>query len=194
MDTLVLNADLSAFSLLPLSIINYREAIKLIYLGKVQALEEYEHWIVHSQKMSMHVPAIVVTKKYFNKTNSVRFTKGNVALRDDYRCQYCGDKFILDELTLDHYIPKSMGGKKSFENCVISCGPCNWSRGHDISIKPMSVPRKPTYFELVKKRKQYPIFLKHKSWNKYLQWPERLLLDRPTSQLTIFDSSLIQKN
>jgi 5-methylcytosine-specific restriction endonuclease McrA len=54
-----------------------------------------------------------------------KLTKKNFYLRDHYRCQYCGHKFVAVELTLDHVFPKSRGGKATWENLVTACIACN---------------------------------------------------------------------
>lgn len=52
-------------------------------------------------------------------------TRRNICLRDGNRCQYCGKHFVTGDLTLDHVIPRSQGGKNTWDNLVASCGPCN---------------------------------------------------------------------
>lgn len=182
MDTLLLNSDGSVFSLIPLSVLPWQEAIRLVYLDKVSVIENYDKWQVHSQKQSISVPAIVMTKKYCSKAMSIRYTRQNLLYRDNFQCQYCGKVFDYKnakELTVDHYVPKSMGGKKVWENTVIACKKCNHSRGNDFKIKPLKKPHKPSYYELVSNRKKHPIFIKHKSWNIFMGWDEKLLLNKP---------------
>jgi 5-methylcytosine-specific restriction endonuclease McrA len=58
---------------------------------------------------------------------SVTFTKRNVLIRDRFKCAYCGSHG--DRLSIDHIIPKSRGGKMTFENCVAACKPCNLRKG-----------------------------------------------------------------
>jgi 5-methylcytosine-specific restriction endonuclease McrA len=178
-DVLLLNADGAPMSLLPLSTVSWKEAIRLIYLDRVSPIEFYEDWIIHSARISMVVPAIIMTKKFYENTSNVKFTASNVYLRDNYTCQYCGHKFVRNELTLDHYIPKSKGGKKSWDNIIAACEYCNHSRGNNFNIKPIKVPKKPTYYELVNNRKKYPIYIKHPSWNDYLQWDPTLISHKP---------------
>jgi 5-methylcytosine-specific restriction endonuclease McrA len=173
--TLILNSDGNPLSIIPLSAINWQEAIKLLYQHKVEPIEFYDNWVVHSQKLAYQVPAIVMTKKFYNNTTRIRFTKQNLYYRDQGCCQYCGNNFETKELTIDHVIPKSMGGTRSWSNTVLSCGPCNWSRGNDISVQPIKKPVRPTYFELMVKRKKFPVKLAHESWNIFLNWPEELV-------------------
>ena len=85
-----------------------------------------------------------------------------------YQCQYCNNNFPKKELTVDHVLPLSHGGKTAWTNCVAACGPCNHSKSNKLHIKPISKPHKPGYYELVRKRKQQEIQVKHPSWNQWL--------------------------
>ena len=62
----------------------------------------------------------------------VKFSRGNIYLRDSNRCQYCGRKFSSSELSLDHVVPISRGGKSSWENVVCACLPCNVKKGNKL--------------------------------------------------------------
>jgi 5-methylcytosine-specific restriction endonuclease McrA len=77
-------------------------------------------------------------------------------VRDNYTCCYCGSH---DELTLDHVIPRSKGGKSNFENCVASCKKCNTNKGNrtpgEACMKLLKRPYKPTVIDfLIKKMKK----------------------------------------
>ena len=119
MTCLLLNADASPVSLLPLSTISWEEAIQKMVTEKAIVLEWYEDWIVHSEKWSTPVPAVMILKEYQKKKTAVRFSKHNVFLRDGYTCQYCGDDVTRKSATLDHVLPASHGGKTTFENTVL---------------------------------------------------------------------------
>jgi 5-methylcytosine-specific restriction endonuclease McrA len=99
---------------------------------------------------------------------SIRFSKSNVFLRDNYTCAYCGDLLEKKECTLDHVLPTSHGGKTTFENCVTACGPCNAGKGNNKKIKPKFKPHKPDFYELVNKRKRMPFQVRHEAWRDYL--------------------------
>ena len=60
------------------------------------------------------------------------------------------------------------GGKTTFENCVTSCGPCNSRKGHDHRIVPKNKPYKPSYYQLVDKRRKQHFDMHHPSWALYL--------------------------
>ena len=76
----------------------------------------------------------------------VPFSKKNVFIRDDFKCAYCGVRDV--RLTIDHVLPKSKGGKSTFENCVACCKPCNDKKGNklcnDIKMYPKTKTEQPT--------------------------------------------------
>ena len=169
-DTLVLNADGQPVSLVPISAVQWKEAIMYMYHDKCSVLEWYDDWMVRSPSWETKVPAVIMLKSYLRRTKEVRFSKNNLYLRDMYSCLYCGCNVTKSEATMDHVIPVSRGGKTSWNNIVTACGPCNHSKGNSLSSqwKPKYKPYKPGYWELVRKRKQLPFQIRHHSWNHWL--------------------------
>lgn len=168
MSTLILNADASPVSILPLSTISWEEAIRYLVSEKATVLEWYDDWIVRSERWSTPVPAVMILKEYQKKKTTVRFSKLNVFLRDGYSCQYCGETVTHKLATLDHVLPVSHGGTTTFENCVCACARCNANKGNNKKIVPKNKPYKPTYFQLAEKRKRMDWHLAHPSWANYL--------------------------
>lgn len=168
MDCLLLNSDASPVSMLPLSAISWQDAIKYIVLDKVSVLEWHEDWIVRSATWSTPVPAIIMLKEYYRKKGYVRFSKYNVFLRDEFKCQYCGDRVEKREATLDHVLPVSHGGRTTWENCTTACSTCNGSKGNNRKITPKTKPYKPSYWELVEKRKRQTFSFPHPSWAMFI--------------------------
>lgn len=168
MDTLVINADGLPVSVLPISAVNWKEAILYMYHDNCDVLEWYDDWVVHSTYWETKVPAVIMLKNYLRRNSAVRFSKSNVFLRDMYSCLYCGTKVHNTSGTLDHVLPLSKGGKTNWENIVTACGPCNFKKADHMLMKPHYKPYKPGYYELVRKRKQLPFDLKHESWNRWL--------------------------
>ncbi len=166
-DCLLLNANYQPVSILPLSTISWQHAIKLMYLDNITVLETYEDWVVRSARLTIHVPCVAVTKDYFDIKKGAKFSRRNLFLRDMYQCQYCGDTFDVGDLTLDHYIPRSEGGKTTWENSLTACRDCNHKKGNKY-WKPLRLPYKPDYFHLVNKWKNTKIRVRHPSWLKYL--------------------------
>lgn len=167
-DTLLLNADGAPVSFLPLSVINWQEAIKYMVLDKATVLSFYDNWTVHSATWETQVPSVLILKEYMKPKMSVRFSKGNVFLRDGYHCAYCNAFLQKKDCTLDHVLPSSHGGKTTFENCVTACGTCNASKGNNKKIRPKFKPHKPDFYELVNKRKKLPFNVRNEEWLEYL--------------------------
>lgn len=167
-DCLVLNADGAPVNYLPLSTIDWQEAIRYMVLEKANVLEWHEDWIVRSARWETPVPAVIMLKDYMKPKTAVRFSKSNVFLRDRYVCQYCSYKLEKRDCTLDHVLPTSHGGKTTFENTVTACSPCNASKGNNSKIKPKVKPYKPDFWELVSKRKAFPFNLRHETWKSYI--------------------------
>jgi 5-methylcytosine-specific restriction endonuclease McrA len=167
-DVLVLNADAQPISYLPLSAVQWKEAITYMWLDKCDVLEWYDDWVVSSANWETKVPAVIMLKEYQRRRRMPRFSKTNLYLRDLYTCQYCNTIHTRRDLTLDHVRPLSMGGKTNWENIVAACGPCNTAKGNKMRMKPKTTPYQPTYYELVNKRKQLQIDVRHESWKSYI--------------------------
>ena len=78
----------------------------------------------------MVVPEVVVCTEYEGRGYGVtrrhpKFSRRNIYRRDRYRCCYCNRRFHTEDLTLDHVVPKSKGGRMTWKNIVLACLPCN---------------------------------------------------------------------
>ena len=166
---LILNADAAPISLLPLSVITWEEAIRYMVTEKATVLEWHENWIVHSQRWSTRVPAVMILRAYQKKKTVIRFSKQNIFLRDEFKCQYCFTTVTRKTATLDHVLPVSRGGRTTWTNTVCSCNTCNARKGNDHKILPKIAPWKPNYFQLIEKRKKLSWDLQHPSWITYLE-------------------------
>ena len=76
-------------------------------------------------------PAVIVLNNYVKRGfSSYACNRKNVVWRDRNICQYCGGRFPFRDLTMDHVIPKSRGGDKSWNNIVACCRRCNNRKGN----------------------------------------------------------------
>ena len=137
-------------------------------LDKAVVLEWHDDCVVHSANWETQVPAVIMLKEYMKKKTAIRYSKQNVFLRDGYVCQYCETPVNKRTATLDHVLPTAKGGKSVWENATTACSPCNSHKGHHTKMKPKVKPHKPTYWELVEKRKKMPFDHGHPSWALYL--------------------------
>ena len=107
--------------------------------------------------------------------NEVKFNRRNIFARDKNRCQYCGKRHPTSELSLDHIIPRSMGGKSVWENIVCACTKCNvkkggrtpWKAGLTLIQKPVKPKRNPLlHIHLGHQRyRSWKQFLDHAYWS-----------------------------
>lgn len=109
----------------PLKIISWKRAMCMMFLDKVEIVETYD-WMINSARAQFSAPAVVrlvhPTKMIKHR---IRFSRSNIYARDDKTCQYCTIRFGVQDLTLDHVIPKSSGGRTSWTNIVTCCIDCN---------------------------------------------------------------------
>ena len=152
--TLLLNTDAQPVSYLPLSTLAWEDAIKYMVLDKAYVLSYYDSWIVRSARWETAVPAVMMLHDRQKPKSTVRFSKGNLFLRDNWQCQYCGCAVDRRTATVDHVLPVSHGGKTTFTNCVTACGPCNASKGNNKKIVPRTKPTKPDYWALASARRR----------------------------------------
>lgn len=182
-DVLLLNADGMPLSSVPLSVVSWQIAMRLLFTDKVKVLKEYDDWVVRSQKLEIKVPSIVIMSEQVKWAKTLKYSRSNVYLRDDFTCQLqstsrCKEragKAPIADLTLDHVVPKSHGGKTSWTNVVTCCKTCNSEKGNDHTIVPKKPPAKPTYYQILAKRKTLPIHIKDEDWKFYIQWPDHLV-------------------
>jgi 5-methylcytosine-specific restriction endonuclease McrA len=158
---LVLNADYQPMTYSPLSMWHWQEAIKAVFSGKVTVVDVYPDITIRAARLAIPLPSVIVLnqyvpKRYNNRQATPAFTKRNVFLRDEYRCQYCSGRFPdTKDLSLDHVQPRCMGGRLHWENAVTSCHACNRRKGcltvselRAIGMRLVREPRVPTQFEL----------------------------------------------
>ena len=171
---LVLNADFRPLSYYPLSLWSWQDAIKAVFLDRVNIVSNYER-TVRSPNFEMRLPSVVSLKTYIKPSRHPAFTRFNVFLRDRFTCQYCGDR---DDLTFDHVVPRSKGGMTTWENVVAACSPCNLRKGdklcREADMHPALVPYAPSINDLHRNGRSFPPNYLHESWMDYLYWDSEL--------------------
>jgi 5-methylcytosine-specific restriction endonuclease McrA len=156
----------------PLSIISWQRAITLLSLAKVDVVQEYDASI-RASTIVVQVPAVVRLRKAFRRhAKPVKFSRVNIYARDHYRCQYCGLVCTTNELTYDHVVPRSRGGRTTWENIVSACYACNRRKANrtpvEAGMKLLASPTRPTWMPAVQIRvsaKSIP-----DAWRDYVYW------------------------
>ena len=174
---LVLNADYRPLSYYPLSVCSWQEAIKNVFLDRVNVVDTYDT-VVRTPSKAFRLPSVISLKAYVKPARSPAFTRFNVFLRDQLTCQYCGYQGPVSELTFDHVIPHSKGGRTTWDNVVAACSPCNLKKGDKMpeqcGMIPAVPPRQPTVYQLWENGRRFPRGFLHESWHDYLYWDSEL--------------------
>jgi 5-methylcytosine-specific restriction endonuclease McrA len=143
-----------------------RRALLLLFGGSAHALDDkfeahdFSAWrctkIRHGDETigtttgPLRVPRVLLLHRYGRvPSTTLRLSRRNVYLRDNHTCQYCGRRPTLKELNLDHVLPRSQGGRASWENLVSSCRRCNFRKGghtpEGAGMRLLQEPKRPNW-------------------------------------------------
>jgi 5-methylcytosine-specific restriction endonuclease McrA len=134
----------------PLRVENWQRAICDLFLGKVEVLEYSKDRTIQGVSRAWPMPSVVRVLHNFKRDRiRVKFSRLNIYTRDGFKCQFCGHRFESEDLTFDHVIPRSRGGKTTWENIVTACVPCNKQKSDrtpaEAKMRLLKQPRKPAY-------------------------------------------------
>jgi 5-methylcytosine-specific restriction endonuclease McrA len=111
----------------PVKLIDWQRALCMSFLGKVEIIDSHDV-VIRTVSASFGIPAVVrLLRHVHSRPLPARFSRRNVFVRDDYTCQYCGSR---RDLTMDHVVPRSRGGRTNWTNVVTACAPCNRRKGN----------------------------------------------------------------
>jgi 5-methylcytosine-specific restriction endonuclease McrA len=159
--TLVLNASYQ-----PIGRVCWQRAFVLMFQEKARAIELYDD-VVKTPNEEFFIPAVLVLGRNVQPKRKMHYSKRLVLERDNYVCQYCRKTLTTSSATIDHVLPRSRGGKSTFENTVAACGPCN-------SFK-SDTPLNQTRMRLIREPKRPYIHpLRGKITNPEPEWKEYL--------------------
>ena len=138
---LILNQDYSAISLC-----SVQKAFILIYLQKAEMLEKTENGYLRSITTTYPKPSVIRLQHYVHiPYKGISLSRHNLMKRDHYQCQYCGSN---RNLTLDHLMPRSRGGKSTWTNLITACVRCNTRKGdrtpEEAGLTLRQQPKKPS--------------------------------------------------
>lgn len=133
----------------PINAVPFQKALGYIVRGKVDVLASYA-CVVHPD---WQMPAVVrLTHWVQPHVRRVKFSRQNVLARDRFACQYCGDKKPTSELTFDHVMPRSRGGRTLWTNIVTACSACNTRKANktpqEAGMRLLRQPKQPTWLPM----------------------------------------------
>jgi len=161
---LVLNATYE-----PLSIVSVKRAVVLLLKEKAELIEAAEARL-RAENFSIPLPLVIRLVYYVKipRRMSLPVTRRTVLARDNYLCQYCGDIPPRQQLTIDHVLPRSRGGKTTWENVVVACQKCNGRKGNrtpeEARMTLLSTPKRPRYLAIA----ALGNLEARQAWNKYM--------------------------
>jgi 5-methylcytosine-specific restriction endonuclease McrA len=167
--TLLLNASYE-----PLKVVHWQKAVTLWWQGKVEIISVYDREI-RAVTFSLKLPSVIRLLRYVRikrRFDYVPFSRANIYARDNYVCQYCGEKLPTSELTFDHVVPVAQGGRKDWENIVTACISCNRQKGGrtpaEAGMHLVRVPKRPESVPAIR----ITVGLRNapESWRDYLYW------------------------
>jgi 5-methylcytosine-specific restriction endonuclease McrA len=185
--TLVLNADMLPLATYPLSTIPVQKAISAVVRDRVNVVDTWDEEF-RSPTVTMLLPKVIALRDYAHVHAAPKFCRRSVILRDRFCCQYCGTRFVSEDLTFDHVIPRSAGGKTVWENILSACVPCNIrkrntmpnysgsrknKKGSD-AMRPLKIPRQPTAHELLQNGLEFLDAESRENWASWLYWNTEL--------------------
>ncbi len=185
--TLVLNRSWLAIATTPV-----RKALSLVYQQAATVIcpdtyetHDFASWAevavardepcIRTVTTRLKVPEIIVLKVYNKQPKrSVAFSRRNLYRRDNYTCQYCGARPGSEELTIEHVMPRSRGGRTAWLNCVLACVECNKRKAHrclhETGMRLLRAPKVPRWswdveIAVGRRRASWDHFLSDRYWN-----------------------------
>jgi 5-methylcytosine-specific restriction endonuclease McrA len=164
-EVLVLNSDYE-----PLNVCHVRRAIVLVYLGKAEVLHAEQFSEDNKEDHRLPIPSVVKLRGHVKRPlPELKLSRRTIFARDNYMCQYCGA--TAKDLTIDHVIPKRLGGPSTWENLVCCCRRCNMKKSdklvHQVNMRLARLPRRPRYVPYISLTK-YMVGRKNEIWKNYL--------------------------
>ena len=172
----MLNADYRPLSYFPLSLWSWQDAIKAVFLDRVNIVSEYER-VVRSPVFEMRLPSVVSLKTYVKPTRNPAFTRFNVFLRDRFTVP-----ILRRRTTISRSITSSRARKAATRRGTMwstACAPCNLMKGGQLPQRGAHVAARrrryrPTVAELHNNGRLFPPNYLHQSWQDYLYWDTEL--------------------
>ena len=129
----------------PLSVVPIRRAVVLVLAERAEVLHDTGQ-ALHSEHLTVPVPSVVRLRTFVKVPFRRRapLNRRGVFARDGHRCQYCG----APAESIDHVVPRSRGGRHTWDNVVAACRPCNVRKRdrllEETSMRLLRPPAEPT--------------------------------------------------
>jgi len=162
--TLLLNGDYT-----PLTFLHEKRVLKFLAVDKVEILSIWDDKI-SVFNTEINFPATLKLKNQIKRCfRPLTYSRNELIKRDERKCQFCSRHLRYEEITIDHLVPRALGGKTNFLNCVVSCKICNTFKGsktlEQSGLKLIRQPFHPTNYKCDPFFDRVPSW--HEDWNFY---------------------------
>ena len=172
-DTLVL--DTQGF---PVAFVGWQRAVNLAWQDRAIVVTEDAKRILHSPSFEMGMPRVIKLRNHISRKLRLKVpkTRRNIAIRDNSECQYCGVVLETKDYQIEHVLPRARGGKSTWTNLVLSCGPCNQLKDdrppEEVGLTLRHKPVEPSQFDPRFNFKLHIRVLRPewKNWQSYIYW------------------------
>jgi 5-methylcytosine-specific restriction endonuclease McrA len=137
----------------PLSVVPVPRAIHLLMVQRAELIEASDT-VIRSERLQLPVPQVIRLLHYVRVPHNLPLplSRRALLLRDDFTCQYCGAQPGRENLTIDHVVPRSRGGRTEWENVVAACGACNRKKGNrtpeEAGMRLLHKPHRPRFWAM----------------------------------------------
>lgn len=180
----------------PIGTTTVRDAICMIYRAAARALDpedcvahDFDSWAslrvpdgepcLRTVRLRIKIPEVIILTNYDTlPIRRVPFSRRNIYKRDRNTCQYCGARPSLAELTIDHILPRSDGGRSNWENCVLACLACNRRKANMLpqqaGMRLRTKPSEPHWSPFIsipmgQRKSSWEQFISERYWNVELE-------------------------
>lgn len=138
----------------PLRIEPWQRALTDLFLGKVEVIEHSRDHAIKTVSREFPLPSVVRVLRRFKRDRiRIKFSRLNIYARDNFTCQFCAAQLPTEDLTFDHVVPRSRGGRTSWENIVACCIACNSEKADrtpaEAGMTLLRQPRKPHFLPTI---------------------------------------------
>jgi len=154
----------------PLDFISLEHAMFLLVKGRIEVLDTWSDAVFSSASQTWQAPALAALRRYVRRPRRPpRFRRRALFNRDGWTCQYCGDPVLPKTAEVEHIMPESRGGRRTWTNCVTACRSCNKKKRNrtpeEADMRLLTVPREPHPLHLLDQESRS---YWHPSWDGYL--------------------------
>ena len=173
-------------SWIPVQVATVRDALRLLFRDVARAVNpetyevmDFDSWaslrappdepVIRTVSLHVRVPEVILLWLYDGMPQrEAVFSRRNLFRRDSYTCQYCGKRPGSDALTIDHVMPRSRGGRSTWENCVLACIDCNKRKRDrtpsEARLRLLTRPIKPKWHPVL----SIPVADRAESWERFV--------------------------